>query len=80
MSKYFPLCNYLSKCEYEHIQLSFTEIEHILGFSLPKSAYTYPEWWANGGHKHAGSWNDAGYKTEQLNLTSKTVIFQRQTK
>ena len=27
--------------------MAFDEIETILGFELPKSAYIYREWWAN---------------------------------
>jgi len=35
--------------------LSFDEIEHILDFPLPKSAYEHDAWWRNNdaGHSHA---------------------------
>ena len=49
MGKYDALYHFL-----EHIQpdvrgrtLNFDEVEKILGFKLPKSAYAYPQWRAN---------------------------------
>ena len=35
--------------------MSFSEIERVLGFKLPKSAYQHEAWWSNNatGHSHA---------------------------
>ena len=77
MSKYYPLCEYLSKCEHTHIELTFKEIEQIIGFQLPKSANSYSAWWANSGHTHSSIWTDAGYIVETLNLSAKKVSFSK---
>ncbi len=61
--------------------LSFSEIEKVLGFKLPKSAYEYREWWANPSsakdHPHAQSWLKAGWKVESVSLSEKLVYFIR---
>lgn len=76
--KYLPLSIYLESCKKGEIQLSFLDIEEILGFKLPISAYNYSAWWSNNpkGHTHALAWLNANYATEQLNLMQRTVIFK----
>ena len=46
MPKYTPLYDYLRRKPGAAIELSFTEIERVLGSMLPKSA-SRPQWWAN---------------------------------
>ena len=50
MSKYDPLEDHFNMMvdsgRYEW-NASFNAVEKILGFKLPPSARTYPEWWAN---------------------------------
>ncbi len=78
MSKYNALMHYLQNLSTAEWNASFEEIENILGFKLPASAYEYQAWWANqsgGGHTQSAAWQDAGWKTEDLNLTDQTVKF-----
>lgn len=75
--KYVALARYLLSSGQERIRMPFSEIEQLLGFALPVSAYRYAAWWSNGGHPHSEAWIHAGYKTERLNLKEKTVIFCR---
>jgi len=76
--KYLPLYDYLLALELKDWPASFAEIERILGFALPKSAYSYPAWWSNGsGMPHSAMWLDAGWRTRDLNLTRKRVHFSR---
>lgn len=77
MSKYVRLTPFLSSSGQDLVKVSFPELEQVLGFPLPPSAYKYPAWWSNGGHDHSYAWMDAGYKTEQLNLKEQTVLFRR---
>ena len=42
--------------------------ESILGFSLPRSAYTYNAWWSNGGHTQADAWMNAGYRVTGIDF------------
>ncbi len=79
MSKYDPLFDYLIKCK-SRIILTFDELEDILGFTLPKSAYLYEWWWANEdvdttSHTRCKLWQNAGYKTKEVDLSNKNVVF-----
>ena len=77
MSKYEPLENFLRSSGQESVRMSFSELEQILGFPLPESAYHYNAWWENDGHTHpqARAWMNAGYKTELANPKEQTVCF-----
>lgn len=43
------------------------------------SAYRHRPWWANEakGHSHAKAWLEAGYLTEQVDMTGKKLVFAR---
>lgn len=63
LGKYEPLYRYLCSQSNGTVTLSFTELEKILGFALPKSANTYTMWWSPGGsHTHCQAWVQAGYR------------------
>ena len=47
MSIYYPLYNWLCAQAANNISAPFKQIEAILGFSLPPSARTSPQWWEN---------------------------------
>lgn len=46
MAKYDPLLTYLKRQKADALELSFREIENLIGYLLPKSA-SQPAWWAN---------------------------------
>jgi len=79
MSKYEPLPQFLASESTSLKRLSFAEIERILGFKLPKSAYQHEAWWSNNatGHSHARTWLQAGWRTEEVDLAGRKVTFQR---
>ncbi|MFF2909995.1 hypothetical protein [Paenibacillus sp. NPDC057934] len=77
MSKYFRLEDYL-KHQIE-VQMSYSEIEKVLGDKLPESSYTDRTWWANTLHPsrtQAHSWLNAGWKIKSVDLGN-SVIFVR---
>ncbi|HEU4965270.1 MAG TPA: hypothetical protein VFV52_15685 [Bacilli bacterium] len=81
VGKYRNLYQFLhSQPEEIHtIALSIEEIESILQFRLPDSAYLYPAWWANekqGSHSHARAWLYAGWNTFDVVLGEK-ISFKR---
>lgn len=73
-SKYYPLQKYLQDSTKTKEVLKYSEIENILGFELPRSAYEYGAWWANGSHSHAKAWLNAGWMVIDIAL-GKLVIF-----
>jgi hypothetical protein len=60
------------------ISLTFQEIEQILGFSLPSSAYSHRAWWANSlSHPQAGSWVKVGWRVSKVNIERNIILFRR---
>ena len=69
MNKYDLLFRYLSELKCTKITLSLSEIENIINAGLPKSAYTYPQWWSNSktkAHPYCRAWLDAGFHTVEI--------------
>jgi hypothetical protein len=62
--------------------MSFEQIERILGFKLPKSAYEHEAWWSNNatGHSHARAWLAAGWRTQDVDIEGRKVTFHREIK
>jgi hypothetical protein len=65
MNKYDPLRDYLRSQTLSEVALSFSEIEHLIGSPLPKSA-PRRQWWENEKnpnttHSQRAAWRDAGY-------------------
>ncbi len=78
MSKYEPLPQFLASAGGSIHRMSFREIEQILGFKLPKSAYEHEAWWSNNatGHSHARVWLEAGWRTQAVDLAGRKVTFE----
>jgi hypothetical protein len=81
MTKYDPLSDYLRRKKDVVVELSFTDIERVIGAMLPKRALL-PEWWANGTpgteHLQSRAWREAGYEAFLLKGKDR-VLFQRRT-
>jgi hypothetical protein len=76
--KYDALRDYLLKQHPREIELTFAEIEKILGARLPKTAER-PQWWANqvaSGRPQREAWRVAGYDAF-LVAGSRKVKFRR---
>ncbi len=80
MSKYDPLRKHLAGGALTRWRAAFSEVEAVLGFALPRSAYAYPAWWSNDatGHSHSRSWLEAGWKTKDVDLQNQQVTFVKQ--
>lgn len=80
MSKYDKLGHHLRAQHGERLQMSFGEIESILGFPMPISARKYRPWWANqsdGAHVQSYAWMRAGWKVWSVDFAAERVEFQR---
>ena len=65
MGKYDPLRDHLKRQRTADFELSFAEIERVIGCMLPNSA-ARPQWWANVADPNTtnvqrNAWRDAGY-------------------
>jgi hypothetical protein len=79
--QYRPLHKYLDDRYADTVVLKFSEIEDLLGFTLPDLARVQQEWWANGEgdsapSAQARSWTKAR-RTATANLAAQTVVFER---
>ena len=79
MGKYDPLQKYLTRKRDPEIELSFVDIERIIGAMLPNSAQS-AQWWANhvsadGRHVQSSAWLNAGYDASLL--AAERVRFRR---
>jgi len=83
VSKYDPLGDFLTntRSNIKENTLTFSQIEKILGFQLPYSAYHHRAWWANPSsatdHPYAQAWLAAGWKVESVKQSEKWVRFER---
>jgi hypothetical protein len=78
LGKYEPLAKYLEKREGDSWNATFAQVEEILGFELPRSAYEYAAWWSNQkgpGHSQKEGWQSVGWETRDLDLANRTVRF-----
>ena len=75
--KYKALTEFLYQKWDPKITLNYEEIEDILGFSLPPTAYNQPQsYWANTHtHNYASSWMAVGYKAKLI--APEKVMFER---
>ena len=65
MRKYDALSGHLRRQTADELEMTFTEIERVIGAMLPKSA-SRPQWWANeeaadSRHVQVRAWRNAGY-------------------
>ncbi len=78
--RYQPLTDYLLQDGRDRIELTFVEIEALLGGGhLPPSARNprLPQWWENDyGHDPARAWMAAGYVVEAVDIPGERVRFR----
>lgn len=76
MTKYEPLRAHLAADGRDRIELSFAELDAIVG-GLPDSAREHPQWWENDQfHVQSRAWQAAGYRAS-ANLTAKRAVFEK---
>ncbi len=81
--EYRLIYKYLRDRFADRIVLTFSEMEDLLGFSLPESARLDKEWWgvaaaAADRTAQSDSWTLAG-RTATVNLSAQNVLFERTT-
>jgi len=80
MSKYAPLTDYLFNiaADCDEIEMTFTEIEQILGTELPITAKSDRTWWANTQRSnHAKRWLKVGWKIFRVDFKNEIIVFRR---
>ena len=79
MSQYEPLEIHLRKSGRASVCMTFDEIKDVIG-ELPSSAFRHRPWWANDrSHIQAHSWLRAGYRTENVDMAGRKLVFRKST-
>ena len=77
-NEYQKFGKWLKESGKDHVQLSFSQIEEIIGAGLSPAARKYDAWWSNHpSHPLTIQWLDAGYKADAHSLTAETVTLSR---
>ncbi|HEX4303315.1 MAG TPA: hypothetical protein VHZ78_11010 [Rhizomicrobium sp.] len=78
MSKYARLGTYLRESGGGCLPMTFAEIERVVGTKLPKSQKSQA-WWSNSTTNNVMTqiWLDAGYRTEQVDVAARKLVFRR---
>jgi hypothetical protein len=79
MGKYTRLGEFLRAQRTKEVPMTFAEIERVIGGKLPPSSPQYPAWWSNNPSNNVMTkvWLSAGFRTEQVDVKSKKVVFRR---
>jgi len=77
LSKYRRLKEYLFNSKKKIIKLKFSQVEDIVGFKLPESAYLYRAWWANSSHNALRVWVPIGWYVSDIDFSKKYVEFEK---
>lgn len=79
-SRYAPLNKHLAGIpkSTKTYELSFDEINTVIGAALPKSAYDHRAWWANTeSHSQSLAWIAAGWRVEGVDLDKQLINLVR---
>lgn len=80
MTKYDPLGRFLEAGKGCELQMTFKNVEEVVGFTLPRSARKHRAWWANPNdrsHPHAQGWMRHGFKTCEVDMASERLSFKK---
>jgi len=76
--RYAPLYAHLLRTPGGALEMSFSEIERVLGGALPPSTRKHRPCWANSQGNYFGqSWLYAGWKVDKVDLQNERVAFKR---
>lgn len=80
-SRYAPLAAWLQAlpADQDSVELTFEEVERIIGVDLPLYARRHRSWWANDSVSRVQSqqWLNAGWRTSRVDMTEEKVVFSR---
>jgi hypothetical protein len=77
MRKYAPLAWHLTEQTTDRIELTFSEIEEIIGAALPRMAGNRDWWKHNGNRIHPHAWVEVGWDVDRISLSRSAITFVR---
>jgi hypothetical protein len=78
-ARYAKLQRHLERSGAINLEMTFQEIEHVIGRKLPASARTHRAWWSNNPDNNVmtKAWLAAGFQTEDVDMAAETLNFAR---
>jgi CBS domain-containing protein len=80
-SRYAPLALFLQSlpAEQDKVEMTFGQIEQLIGGDLPRISRIHRSWWANNSASHVQSlqWLGAGWRVSSVNMSRERVTFTR---
>lgn len=73
--KYEKLTHHLDAQDSHSVPMTFKDIEGVLDFPLPRSAWQYQAWWANQDRGHSLAWQSAGFVVTALSVEEERLTF-----
>jgi hypothetical protein len=79
MGKYEPLTEFLRKQVGNEIEMTFMQIERVIGSKLPPKAQKYRAWWSNNSSNNVmtKAWLEAGFRSEKVDMAARKLFFRR---
>jgi hypothetical protein len=79
MSKYDALGVFLRSQGRLEIEMTFADIEDIVGARLPTKSQANRAWWSNNPNNNVMTkvWLAAGYRSEQVDMKRRRLVFRR---
>jgi hypothetical protein len=76
--KYLALADYLRAQKSDEVNMTFAQIERIVGGKLPAS-HRYRSWWSNNSFNSVmtKAWLDAGFESTNVNMKKRTLVFRK---
>lgn len=79
-NKFVQLATYFSDLNEQSVELRFSDIEEIMGESLPKSAFAHRSYWFGPkDHVFPRTWEYNGYQLNNLSLDEQIAVFKKKT-
>jgi hypothetical protein len=78
MGRYDKLKHFLKNAKGANVDMTFAQIEGVLGRALPPSASKHRAWWSNNPDNNVmtKAWLEAGYQTIDVDMGARTVTFE----
>ena len=79
MGKYEPLTGFLRKQAGNEVEMTFAQIERVIGSKLPPKAQEHRAWWSNNASNNVmtKAWLEAGFRSEKVDMAARKLFFRR---
>ncbi len=79
MGKYEPLTKFLRAQSKDYVEMTFDEIEKVIGAALPPSVRYHRAFWSNNADNNVmtKAWLEAGFRSARVDMKAGKLTFRR---